>query len=157
MVIQSVGCQALLGIGKCSTGLGLRELTAHCGGGQNSTAVTWNGVNYNRDTVGHVPAGGDQRPFQEGCTLVPGSVLDRVHRQKRVLALLRSPEWGLAGLSFWCSNDFLLTCQHQLPVGPLFPAVSSEGYLRHLCPRCSKHPVLLNNTCESLQFYGCFG
>lgn len=113
MMVQSVGCQALLGVGKCSTGLGLSELTAHCGGGQNSIAVTWN-----RDTVGHVPAGGDQRPFQEGRTLVPGSALDHVHQQKRVLALLRSPEGRFAGLSSWCSDDFLLTCQHQLPVGP---------------------------------------
>lgn len=58
------------------------------------SSVTWNGVKYDRDTRGQLPAGGDQRPFQEGSPLVLGSALDRVHQQKRVLALLRSPEGG---------------------------------------------------------------
>lgn len=94
MVVQPIGCQALLGIGKWSTGLGLSELMVHCGGRQSSIAITWNSVNYDRDTVGQLPAGGDQRPFQEGSTLVLGSAMDHVHQQKRVLALLRSSEGG---------------------------------------------------------------
>ena len=57
-------------------------------------SVSWNGVNCNRDTAGQLPAGGDQRPFREGSTFVPGSALDHVHQQKRVLALLRPPEGG---------------------------------------------------------------
>lgn len=39
VLVQPIGCQALLGIGKWSTGLGLSELTVHCGGRQSSIAL----------------------------------------------------------------------------------------------------------------------
>lgn len=97
-------------------------------------SVSWNGVNCNRDTAGQLLLRGDPAPLPEKH-LVPGSALDHVHQQKRVLALLHPQRVAgrpLLPVLRWLSAH--LPTSFTSGSSFLFPAVSFKGYLRYSVP-----------------------